>query len=640
MSSIEKIKKYPEEIALVIIILIGAVLRFHHLGITSLSNDELSALIRTRFSSFSELIDKGVAVDGHPAFVQVLLFYWIKIFGDGIFSIRFPFAIAGIISILYVYLLGKKWVGKATGLFAAAALSTLQFPLLYSQTARPYVFGMLFTLIAAYYWSVLLFEKDDKTENKKRKLTIAAYILSMSACMYTHYFSFLEAGIMGITGLFFLRKNTWKEYLFSGVLIILLFIPHLSIFIRQLNIGGIGFWLPKPDHTFLRTFLSYCFNNSDWLFILCLVIFVLTAITFTNKIKLNRYHWISLAWFLLPFFIGYYYSVYKNPVLQYSTLIFGFPFLLLFVFSFIPSEAVSKKTIILSSLIFLLISGYSTVIEKQFYQKNHFGVFKELAEDAVKWSDQYGDKNMLKVISVLNPEYIHYYFDRMGRNVHVDQYKADEEQDVARLMAMVDTSQATYLLYGWTNIAHPLEAEKIITDKFPVIAERDSFFNSEITLYKRDSTFIPQNMISFSTDFEENHFGEEVNRRTDELAYSGKFSQKMDEQTEYSVGLKKKTGDFSSVKNPFVTATVWVNSKDTTNDAVLVLCFEENGNNIEWYGANLQSFNLKPGAWQKLIISKPVPEGLGDKAMLNVYVWNKNKKTFFVDDFEVRVEGR
>ena len=128
----DQIKKFPEEFILGLILLIGAVLRFHHLGFTSLSNDELSAIVRAQYNTFSEMIQNGVMIDFHPAGVEVFMYYWMKIFGDGVFIIRFPFAVAGIFSIFILYLLARRWFNKTTALFSAASLSFLQFPLLYS----------------------------------------------------------------------------------------------------------------------------------------------------------------------------------------------------------------------------------------------------------------------------------------------------------------------------------------------------------------------------------------------------------------------------------------------------------------------------------------------------------------------------
>jgi hypothetical protein len=65
----------------------------------SFTNDELSAVGRLRFDTFSELIEKGINVDGHPAGVQVFLWLWIKVFGISEISLRAPFILIGIASI-------------------------------------------------------------------------------------------------------------------------------------------------------------------------------------------------------------------------------------------------------------------------------------------------------------------------------------------------------------------------------------------------------------------------------------------------------------------------------------------------------------------------------------------------------------
>src|SRR5436190_5899530 len=192
MALIERIKKYPEETVLVFILFIGAILRFHHLGFTSLSNDELSAIMRAHQNSFSELIQNGVMTDFHPAGVEIFQFYWIKLFGDGVFIVRFPFVIAGILSILLLYLLAVRWFNKTSALFAASALCFLQFPLLYSQLARPYAFGLLFALASAYFWTLILFPEPNETIDRKKNLLLhIGFIFSMSACMHTHYFAFM-----------------------------------------------------------------------------------------------------------------------------------------------------------------------------------------------------------------------------------------------------------------------------------------------------------------------------------------------------------------------------------------------------------------------------------------------------------------
>jgi len=127
---------------LAFIILVGSILRLVQFPDIPFMFDELSAVNRLSFDSLSELLEKGVKKDGHPAGVQVFLFYWSKLFGISEAAIKLPFIFCGIASIPLIYLLGKKWFSGTTGLLAAACLATLQFPVLYSDIARPYMSGM------------------------------------------------------------------------------------------------------------------------------------------------------------------------------------------------------------------------------------------------------------------------------------------------------------------------------------------------------------------------------------------------------------------------------------------------------------------------------------------------------------------
>lgn len=121
---------------IIIVLTVGTVLRFYGFPHIPFTYDELSAWGRTDFTSFRELIDHGVRGDGHPALIQVFLFYWRKLFGDSEASFKFPFLLMGIASIYLSYLLGKKWFSETTGLLSAAFVSVLQYTVMYSQIAR------------------------------------------------------------------------------------------------------------------------------------------------------------------------------------------------------------------------------------------------------------------------------------------------------------------------------------------------------------------------------------------------------------------------------------------------------------------------------------------------------------------------
>ena len=145
-----------------IFILIGAVLRFYGFSDWSLSNDELSALLRTNFSSFSELVNQGIWVDGHPALIQIFEFYWVQLFGNKVFYLRLPFVLMSIGACIYFYRLLAIWLNKNAALVGLALFVPNYLFVLYSQIARPYIAGLFFVLAFSFYFIRYLKSSDVK----------------------------------------------------------------------------------------------------------------------------------------------------------------------------------------------------------------------------------------------------------------------------------------------------------------------------------------------------------------------------------------------------------------------------------------------------------------------------------------------
>ena len=187
-------------VLLLLILAVAAFLRFYHYGSWSLSNDELSALSRLRFDNFGDLIRFGVKeTDFHPAGVQVFLWYWTRFFGNDVQVVRLPFVLCGILSVYLVFLIGKRWFGEPAGLMASATFAVLQYPVLYSQLARPYSPGLLFSLATVWFWTKIVFD------DKKSIRGYAGFTVFAALAAYTHHYSFLFVVMVGLTGLFFLR---------------------------------------------------------------------------------------------------------------------------------------------------------------------------------------------------------------------------------------------------------------------------------------------------------------------------------------------------------------------------------------------------------------------------------------------------
>src|SRR5690554_6558995 len=314
-------KQRSNQWILIIILVVSVVLRMFNISEIPFTHDEFSALDRLDFDSFSALINEGVKIDGHPAGVQVFLCYWSKIFGISEQALKFPFIVFGVLAVYFTYLIGKRWFNETVGLLSAATVATLQYTIMFSQIARPYISGLLFSLMMVYYLTKLIQKPE-----KNFLLNGILFVVSGALCAYNHHFSLLFAAIVGISGAFFIKREYLLKYSLMGVAIFVLYVPHLEIFFYQLSLGGIDQWLAKPKPDFLIDFIRFIFNHS-WILMLTIFGIALGFLITKKAVKINwKMYLLFIIWFLLPFLIGYFYSVYFSAVLHYSVLIFSFTF--------------------------------------------------------------------------------------------------------------------------------------------------------------------------------------------------------------------------------------------------------------------------------------------------------------------------
>ncbi len=172
-------KKNIVTVILVTLLLgLASVLRLYHILSLPYFYDEFSALNRTHFNNFSDLINNGVIIsDNHPAGVQVFLYYWTRFFGYSETIVKMPFIVFGILAVLYVFLIGKEWFNSTVGLVSAAFIATLQYTIMYSQLARPLISGLFFTLAMVYHWDKIVFKPG-----KRYDLHWALYVFFAACC--------------------------------------------------------------------------------------------------------------------------------------------------------------------------------------------------------------------------------------------------------------------------------------------------------------------------------------------------------------------------------------------------------------------------------------------------------------------------
>lgn len=225
---------------LIAILALAAALRFYRIGAQSFWNDEGNS---ARLAERSvDLILAGAAADIHPPLYYLTLHVWRDVFGQSEAALRGLSAVFGLITVVFVFLLGRRLFDARVGLLAAFLAAVNPFQIYYSQEARMYMMLTAIGVVSTYllvrlidFWGL-----RPRIHIPHRRYYVL-YVASLAAGLYTHYaFPF-------IIGVHFFIVLAWALYrpeqltsrVFPWLAMALaagaIFAPWLSIAVRQVS---------------------------------------------------------------------------------------------------------------------------------------------------------------------------------------------------------------------------------------------------------------------------------------------------------------------------------------------------------------------------------------------------------------------
>jgi uncharacterized membrane protein len=274
-------------------------------------------------------------IDPHPPLYFFLVHFWFQLVGYSAFTARLISAIAGIIAIPAMYVLGKELYNRRVGLIAAAFTTFNFYNIFYSQEARGYIFAFLFTCI-----SFIFFIRALRDPSWKRGLW---YGIVTSFLVYTHYYGFFIVLSQVVILLILLTRDTLKHLLICfGIAFSLLFIlyfPWLGSLLALTKRESI--WIAKPKANFFVTYFWDYFGQDAFTVyaVAFLLILFLLAGTLQKRdeadpsdIRENRYLFsfvILLTWIIVSYMVPFVKSLVSLPVLFNRYTIVTLPAILL-----------------------------------------------------------------------------------------------------------------------------------------------------------------------------------------------------------------------------------------------------------------------------------------------------------------------
>lgn len=208
-------------------LLVGAVLRFVHMGGRSLWVDEgLTAML------VSEPVMgtiAGCAVNSNPPLFYLCLWPWVRVLGVTELSLGLFSTLVGLITIYLTYHLARRIAGRRAAFIASLIVALSSFMIYASNDARPYSFlGMVATAAAYFFFRAI---RDDKTH-----FWVLTWVFT-TACVYTHLIGW---SVVALEVLYLLlapsvRKGKTIKFLLVLGLTILVFIPQAFVTLNQIE---------------------------------------------------------------------------------------------------------------------------------------------------------------------------------------------------------------------------------------------------------------------------------------------------------------------------------------------------------------------------------------------------------------------
>jgi len=257
-----------------------------YLDARSLANDEPFSVYHAQMS-VCEII-KEITKGNNPPLFELLLHYWINIFGISEYSVRFLPALCSALAGILVFGIGKKNHSFSLGITAFLLFTFSDAVTLYAHTARAYSL-LLFLCCLGFYLVLELL----KSPSILRLLSLGAVNALM---IYTHYMSPFILFAQGLTVLLSVKpkEKAFLFFLYSVGLTIVFSLPLMSVFLRQVITSSVqGTWVKAPSGWLSIHYMLWRFFNAPLSSIMILLLLLATVIY--GSVNMKKLHFTSFT---------------------------------------------------------------------------------------------------------------------------------------------------------------------------------------------------------------------------------------------------------------------------------------------------------------------------------------------------------
>ncbi|MEI1278551.1 dolichyl-phosphate-mannose--protein mannosyltransferase [Leptospira venezuelensis] len=452
-----------------VLTVLGFYLRFYKLTDQSLWFDELFSVTHSaNVASIPDLLE-GIKWDVHPPGYQIILYYWIKLFGDSDFSVRSLSSFANIISIIIVTVIYYFRINKnlIMSLGLAASLSACSILLLYSQEARSYSLMASFGLLAI----VLSMVHDQYQTSYVWLLTFLILLIES----WIHYLGLIWAGSIIIIHFLYnvFNKEKSKAILWgiTGSLILISFIPWYLFTTAGHKMVPMKH-IPPAEFTFPLTIMFLFFGRGILTYFPSLIF---TTISEFRRSPKNLKFFSLYAIVVFYSLVLYSLQIFANlpMILDRNIIVISTAYILLI---FLNSEFSEKwkKTFYFSILFSASIQLYDfKTYTKKYYKKEEY---RNISIQVEKIKYELGINHKLSFVSIYPDHQSHYLPEEKIEKCEANTNFNSENK-----------SKGSYLIYLWGHIGKSFSSSPSQHCLFPEyeIIKESAFFKAGLVLLRK-----------------------------------------------------------------------------------------------------------------------------------------------------------
>lgn len=426
----------------IILVILNLILKFIHIDSQSIAGDEPFSIFHAQLgvSSIIEQLKQG----NNPPLFEIILHYWIKLFGISAFSVRFLPLLFSTITVLFIYKIGSSFFNLRVAIVSSLLFTFSNYHLFFAHECRVYsLFALLTTL------SMYAFLKLQQERNSKKHFIL--FVISTVFLIYSHYFGFWVIFIQLFITLILKqnRKELVKLYFLGLAIIAIAYIPMWATFIEQFFVSAeSGTWLQPPANLGALYFMLWKFTNKPVATSISILVLVAAFIKFIflkdykklgdYKPQINIVTWFALP-FLLMFLISFEVPMFHDRYLVFLSVAF-YILLAISVNYLLPKH---KLRYILDAVIILLfIITFNPNVDNQRHTQEAITKVKELK-----------DEQTLVIISpyYFMPTFTYYY--------NINYFKLTDRNVPYKRMNKKLRSENIYCVYGMNqNLNEKLES--------------------------------------------------------------------------------------------------------------------------------------------------------------------------------------